>query len=315
MNSFDFIAIDFETANDRFDSACAIGIAAVSNLEVVETYYSLIRPFSDFSEANSAIHGITSDDVIDAPIFYEVWPQISHFFGRYAVLAHNALFDMSVLKRSNPWFCNGPEFKYIDTVSLCKEFVPGKKDLAHCAEYLNIPLENHHNALDDAVACARIAIECIRLSGAKNLGDLCFSMPNVKIHNFSELEAQERVVIHKAKPKLPTYVRPADIKQTVECIDASNPFCGKVIAFTGELTIERSEAMQIAVNAGAIVRSSVSRKTDFLVVGIQDKKLVGEDGLSSKEEKAYELNNNGTGHIKIINEQDFLKLANGEILT
>lgn len=312
---YDFIAIDFETANQQYDSACSIGIAAVSDLKIVDTYYSLIQPIGDFLESNTAVHGITRDDVKDAPLFFEIWPDISHFFGKYAVLAHNALFDMSVLKQSRPWMYDEPEFKYIDTISLCKGVVPGKKDLGHCAECLNIPLNQHHNALDDAIACAEIAIECIRLSGAKNLGALCFALPNVKIHSFSSLNPQKSANFHEPKPKKPTYIRPADIKQTVDCVDPTGCLYGKSIVFTGELTIGRAEAMQIAVNAGAIVRSSVSKKTNFLVVGVQDKQLVGEDGLSSKEEKAYELNSAGTAHIEIIDEQTFLDFANREVLT
>jgi DNA polymerase-3 subunit epsilon len=62
--------------------------------------------------------------------------------------------------------------------------------------------------------------------------------------------------------------------------------------------------MQKIVNVGGIVKSSVSSKTDYLVVGKQDKALVGDDGLSSKEEKAYELISSGSS-IKILNEEQF----------
>ena len=67
--------------------------------------------------------------------------------------------------------------------------------------------------------------------------------------------------------------------------------------------------MQIAVDCGAVVRTSVSKKTDYLVVGKQDKELVGEDGLSTKEEKAYALNDAGVASIKIVGEEEFLELA------
>lgn len=70
----------------------------------------------------------------------------------------------------------------------------------------------------------------------------------------------------------------------------------------------------MAVNVGAIVKSSVSRKTDYLVVGQQDKVLVGEDGMSTKEEKAYDLNATGSANIQIIGEEEFTSLVNNEVL-
>ena len=77
---------------------------------------------------------------------------------------------------------------------------------------------------------------------------------------------------------------------------------------TGELhSLSRRDAMQKIVNVGGIVRSSVSTKTNYLIVGKQDKELVGEDGLSSKQEDALALIKNGKP-IKIINESEFLEL-------
>ena len=68
--------------------------------------------------------------------------------------------------------------------------------------------------------------------------------------------------------------------------------------------------MQKAIDVGAIIRTSVSTKTDFLVVGQQDSELVGVDGKSSKEEKAQELISSGKGKIQILNEAEFLSMLN-----
>ena len=102
-------------------------------------------------------------------------------------------------------------------------------------------------------------------------------------------------------------VSPKDIKPTCPIADGG-PLCGKSIVFTGTLSIDRDVAMQLAVNAGASVRSSVSKKTDFLVVGQQDKALVGDDGMSSKEEKAHALNDSGQADIRFLTEEEFLEL-------
>lgn len=323
MEHYDFIAVDFETANRNYNSACSIGIVAVRNFEIVKTYYSLINPNVEFEPSNIQIHGIESENVKNAPAPEELWFDIFHFFGPYAVLAHNAYFDMAVLKRTFP-DAEYIDFKYIDTVSLCKEFVPGKKGLADCAEYFNINLGQHHNSLDDAVTCAKLAISCIKQSECQNLGELCFSLPHLKINRFSELNPPISAIFGKDKDSslhdkvraLPTYhkIRPSDIQKTVldSSINKDHPFFEKTLVFTGELSMGRKEAMQVAVNLGAIVKSSVTRKTNFLIVGEQDKTLVGEDGKSTKEKKAEALTASGAATIQIINEEQFFSIIQQE---
>ena len=71
--------------------------------------------------------------------------------------------------------------------------------------------------------------------------------------------------------------------------------------------MDRKTAMQKVVDLGGVIKSGVSSKTHYLVDGIQDKSLVGEDGLSTKEEKAYDLINKGI-NIKVINESQFMSL-------
>ena len=67
--------------------------------------------------------------------------------------------------------------------------------------------------------------------------------------------------------------------------------------------------MRLAAEQGAILRTAVSGKTDFLVVGQQDLTVVGDDGMSSKEEKAHLLNDLGKAHIQLIDEAQFREIA------
>ena len=73
--------------------------------------------------------------------------------------------------------------------------------------------------------------------------------------------------------------------------------------------MERADAAQMAVDVGAVIKSSVSGKTDFLVVGQQDIMLVGASGTSTKERRAQEINSSGKGNIQVITEQEFIELA------
>ena len=92
------IAIDFETATNRRDSACAIGLAWIEGTTVTRREYRLIRPRElRFEAINTSIHGITAQDVRNAPQFPDVYREFAGAFDGALVLAHNASFDISVL--------------------------------------------------------------------------------------------------------------------------------------------------------------------------------------------------------------------------
>ena len=95
----DFTAIDFETANRYPTSACSIGIVVVQDGEITEEFSHLIKPEPYyFNKKFIEIHGITPVMVKDAPSFYDLWGVIGRYFDTEALVAHNAGFDMSVLK-------------------------------------------------------------------------------------------------------------------------------------------------------------------------------------------------------------------------
>lgn len=315
---FDFIAIDFETANSKMSSACSIGIAAVENGKIVETYYSLLNPYNQsFNSRNVAIHGITSGMAKDSPTLDELIPELSQYFDRHIpVVAHNAHFDMSVLKASSS--VELPNLIYVDSIGIATNMISGGKSLEYCAKALSIEMNNHHNAADDATVCAEIVLKGLRSKDCATLWEYIAKTPLLTVHYFNDLKAQRYMPTLHNSAKAANYAKWAkdskvEIKPTVDVINENGALYGKNIVFTGELSIERNEARQIAVNAGAIIKSGISRKVDYLVVGVQDKAIVGEDGLSSKEEKAYELNEAGAANIVFLNEEQFLELAKSEV--
>lgn len=314
-NKPDFIALDFETASASFDSACAIGIAFVKDLEVFDSFYSLLFPKNGrFDEQNIKVHGITPDMVKDAPTLEQLWDVISVCFTpNIPVLAHNAHFDMSVLHQSLGF--KPKEFYYVDTIRLVSDCIPGSRSLDHCAECFNIPL-NHHNAESDAIVCAKIAIEVLKRNNCVTIWEYLAKNEVGKLAKaISALNPSEKLSTHKPNArKFWDAPSPSEITRKVAVIDQTCPICNANVVFTGELSIDRREAMQLAVDHGAIVKSSVSRKTNYLIVGRQDKSIVGEDGMSTKEERAYELNNSGAAEIKIISEDDFFKIVGKEVL-
>jgi len=93
-----FTAIDFETADQKRDSACAVSLVKVRNSKIVERNFYLIKP-PRRSFVFSYLHGITYEDVKQAPTFDRIWREILHKLqGSDFLAAHNAAMDKSVLK-------------------------------------------------------------------------------------------------------------------------------------------------------------------------------------------------------------------------
>ena len=157
-----FIAIDFETADYKRDSACALGIVKVKDNVITERKHFLIRPpRKEF--VFSYLHGIGWEDVKDKPTFGELWPRIKHYFENSDfVAAHNASFDKSVLKAC----CENigaqlPEVEFKCTVKISRELwdiYPTK--LNNVCDHFGIELD-HHNVVSDTDACAQIMIKAM----------------------------------------------------------------------------------------------------------------------------------------------------------
>ncbi|MCL2276430.1 MAG: 3'-5' exonuclease [Treponema sp.] len=172
----DFITIDFETAVYSQESACAVGLVRFKNGEAADTYYSLIRPPKlyvrpDFTE----IHGLTVDDVKDAPKFDDIWDSnIKNFISDYPLAAHNAKFDMGVLSAVLKWYkLDIPAFPYFCTCNLSRRVWPRLKShaLPSLANHFGIKY-NAHNALDDAMTCGKLVLNASQKYGSGNLKEL-----------------------------------------------------------------------------------------------------------------------------------------------
>jgi len=306
---YDFSCIDFETANNNMNSACSVGIVAVSDGCIVKSDYFLIKPPTDhFRHENVEIHGITFDMVSESPQFPQVLEKILPYLtdSQY-VIAHNARFDMSVLHETAATYnLTIPDFTYMDSIAVSAKMRNDcGNSLEECCQFFNVPLEHHHNALDDAKACAEIVIRSVNASRYKSLHAYVSQFSSIKQRKYSELKVKKSMF---GKPH--ENIKISELSSNVTDFDSSHPLFGKNCVITGELeSMGRKTAMQKILDAGGTVKSAVSSKTHYLIVGIQDKSLVGSDGLSQKEERAYELMNNGAP-IKIIKESEFLSLLN-----
>ena len=154
-----FVAIDFETATTRHDSACAVGLAAGCNGRVVLARTYLIRPpTAQFTFTD--LHGLDWEDVHDAPTFAELWPTLRAWIDDAAfVAAHNAPFDQSVLHACCARYrLRLPRTPFTCTVQLARaQWGIRPTKLPDVCRRLRIPLR-HHDAGADALACAHIVL-------------------------------------------------------------------------------------------------------------------------------------------------------------
>jgi len=129
MPHTDIAAIDFETATGQRSSACAIGIAVPQADGTIVGRSWLIRPPGNAYEPfNISIHGIKPQDTENAPSAVEVWAEVAEHIGDRALVAHNASFDMSVLRRSFEVHNVGlpREYQYLCTYRLAQLVWPDR---------------------------------------------------------------------------------------------------------------------------------------------------------------------------------------------
>ncbi|KNY19452.1 3'-5' exonuclease [Methylobacterium sp. ARG-1] len=159
------LALDFETANERRDSACAVGLAWIADGRIVRRESHLIRPPEmRFSPGNIRVHGILPANVADQPDFAGVMAPYLGDLTRGLILAHNASFDIGVLRAGLARAgLPVPALSYLCTVQISRRVFPAPEGcgLGKVARRLGIRFE-HHDAGEDAYACAAIALAAMR---------------------------------------------------------------------------------------------------------------------------------------------------------
>ncbi|MBK6625976.1 MAG: 3'-5' exoribonuclease [Flavobacteriales bacterium] len=298
LTALTFTAIDFETANEQRNSICAIGVVQVQNGTITKTWKQFVQPPElRVSEINQSVHRIRYDDLLNAPTFPEIWDDFKEMIENCVVTAHNAEFDMNVLKQTlDHYGLEEPNIRSLCTLKLSQVAFPQLDDyrLADVTKYLGLEFR-HHSCDEDARVCAEIAIQAIPRVSLKKLdlddADLTrslFKSPSkTKISGFSEAFSDKRIDSGLLKPQL-------------EGADPNHLFYGRRLVFTGDLrAMQRSEAAELVRALGADINTSISKKTQIVVIG---------DGAGpSKLRKIKELQDQGID-IRIIYEEEFLQI-------
>ena len=158
------VALDFETANASMASACSLGIAIYEEGEILEPFEWYFRPHRRYCYfTNTHIHGITYEDVENEQEFVYYYDQLSEILKDALIVAHNAMFDMTVLNSICDVYGLDHFFNpFIDTVQISRRVYPELYNhrLNTVCEYLDIDLQ-HHNGLSDAYACLMILLKAM----------------------------------------------------------------------------------------------------------------------------------------------------------
>lgn len=183
----DFTAIDFETANSHSASACSVGLVRVRDGVVVERADWLIKPpaaHGEFLFWNVKIHGINAVDVLRAQSWEQQLPDMLAFIGSDITVAHNAGFDMGVIRGACAATVQPtPRLQYLCSVQVArKTYDLESYKLPIAAAAAGFREFNHHDAAADAEASAAIVIDAAQRHEVQGIADLA-KAAGVKINH------------------------------------------------------------------------------------------------------------------------------------
>ncbi|MCW2962278.1 MAG: polymerase epsilon-like protein [Thermoleophilia bacterium] len=168
-------AVDFETATHDRASACALGVVVVEDGRELYRQAWLIRPPGNaYFWRNIQVHGIRPEDTEDAPEFPHVWGEAMSMIGDRPLIAHNAAFDIGVIRGCCDLFSMPhPQASYYCTVQIARKTWPelSAHKLPIVAEHVGAELL-HHDALSDAAACSTILSSSLAHSNSTSLDAL-----------------------------------------------------------------------------------------------------------------------------------------------
>lgn len=263
-NKFDYIGIDFETANNDRISACALGLAFVKDNVIVDEIFHYICPpvGTKFLQRNIDMHGISSEITQDASTFEELWKfSLKELFNNNLLVLHNASMDASILKNLFDYYqITDYHIVYVCTMKLAKKLDYPCKLIDLC-EHWGIEIKHHHDPMCDALACVQIAAELFEhvdcIDEFKD--EIVFKSDSLvsKTQTFSSSNIDNRIERKYLFPK----------KYMDEL--TKDFFWHKKVVMTGsfERYPIRNELAKIFWEFGADVDTRVSDKTNILVLG------------------------------------------------
>lgn len=281
----DFVAIDFETASAL--NPCQIGMAIVKGGEIVQTENYLIKPVDNTYQRQAiAIHHITPEMTENAPSFPEVWEKVKAYFDNAYIVAHNADFDISVLRSSLEYYAL-PMPQIAGYICTCELNNRESLELA-CARY-RISLTKHHDGEDDAINCAKLYLAYI--NGESQI-------PDEEIPDYIKTPFSHSIA-YEGHANLSGDILVKDLSNA----DPNNPFYDRKVVISGLFEIDREELALRLKEMGADIDKGVGAKSNFLIAG--------REAGPSKMQKAHEMIAAGKP-FRIISENELNEILAGQ---
>ncbi|MBP3087931.1 DNA polymerase III subunit epsilon [Corynebacterium sp. sy017] len=322
-HELNFAALDVETANSDWGSICQIGVAIVRAGVVVDKRSWLCQPpasLSYFDPMNTAIHHITAETVVDEPPFAQVLGEVVEYIGDLIVIAHNAQFDMTALRRAaQAAGAPIPTLAFGCSLTLSRAAHLGVENhkLPTLAQFFQIDFHDHHDACADALACAEIVLGIAQKAHYEgsirglyehfhfNLGSLnadrvypVLKQPSAYItddatnnaHSADDSTAGSRVGKEKHennsrhnRNKWEKAATPENIPQPNEHADPQAPLFGQCITLTGDFSpFDKAVLWEKIAYQGGIIAKNVTKKTTLLAIGAWE-------SITTKQKRAEEL--------------------------
>lgn len=274
----EYVCVDTETTglDFKYCNIIELGAARVKEGKIIDTFSELVKPPVKIDSFIENLTGITNEMLETARDIKSVIPDFVDFCGYSLIVGHNVGFDVNFV--CNAAEENGLHFQndYIDEMRIARKLFPNEEHhrLKDVAKYCGVEQKKKHRAGSDV----ETTVQCFE------------RMKALALESYTE-DDFTRLFKKKHIPRKEVI---NGLSATVDEIDESNPFYGKSVVFTGALSrMARKDAWQIVVNMGGVPSDSVSKKTNFLVVGNEDFAASVKNGKTSKMKKAEKLQGDG----------------------
>lgn len=273
-----YYVVDVETTglNRVQDRIIELAWIYVENGSVMGTYSTLVDPERKISQTASAVNGIFDEDIKGAPKYSDIQGKVKSALVGATVIGHNVTFDLGFIARLIGK--TDGRILYIDTYHLARRVfpdLPGYK-LGQLCETLHLGSRSSHRALDDVQA-------------------------TLELFNLCQTELQKRDEEAKAERK----AKKIEAELQRKALFDGSPLYNVSFAYTGIFASNREELEALAPSVGALIRTKISSRTDYLVAG--DVSTLPEWAYQRKMGKAQELIAGG-GKIKIITEDEYIEM-------
>ena len=171
-----YVVFDLETTglSAVHNQIIEIGAVKVEQGKIRERFSTFVNPKVPIPFEIEQLTGISDEMVLKAPVIEDILPDFLKFCEGCVLIAHNASFDAGFIEENCKRQGIATDFTVGDTVSMARILLPtlSKFKLDHVAKALQIPLENHHRAVDDAACTAEIFLKFIEMLKARDITDL-----------------------------------------------------------------------------------------------------------------------------------------------